>query len=97
MAKTIAFYPLLLYFGAVSTHQYGIRVVPDVPKDPKPHGTAEQLCLKLLVLGELRRLSVLGFNMRASSCPKITSDRLPVSTLNLMDIGANTNQWHYEL
>lgn len=59
-----------VYVEPVSTHQYGVGVVPEMPQDPEPHGAAEQLCLKLLVLGELRRLSVLGFNMRASSRPK---------------------------
>lgn len=87
--------PMLIYFDAVPTHQYGVRVVPHVPQDPEPHGATEQLCLKLLVLGELRRLSVLGFNMRASSCPKTwPSERLPVCMSNAMASSANEKRWY---
>jgi len=50
----------------VSTHQDGIRVVPGVPQDPEPHGSAEQLSLEHLLLGDLRRLSVQG----SASCPE---------------------------
>lgn len=51
--------PVYSCADAVSAHQDGVRVVPGVPQDPEPHGTAEQLCLEILLLGDMRRLSVL--------------------------------------
>lgn len=42
-----------------------VRVVPAMPKYPKPHGTADQLRLKFLFLGYLWILSVLRLNMRS--------------------------------
>lgn len=42
------------------THHYCIWVMPAVPQDPEPHGTAEELCLERLALGELWELPVLG-------------------------------------
>ncbi len=89
------FIPMLIYFDAVPTHQYGVRVVPHVPQDPEPHGATEQLCLKLLVLGELRRLSVLGFNMRDPSCPKTwPSERLPGMYVKLNGSWLRKKRWY---
>lgn len=36
---------------AVFTYHDCIGVVPAVPKDPEPHGTAQELRLELLLLG----------------------------------------------
>uniref|UniRef100_A0A0E9WIJ6 Uncharacterized protein n=1 Tax=Anguilla anguilla TaxID=7936 RepID=A0A0E9WIJ6_ANGAN len=51
--------------GEVTKHC--IWVMPEVPQDPEPHGTTQQLCLEVLVLGELRKLPVLGLNVRSAA------------------------------
>lgn len=53
----------------VSTHQNRIRVMPAVPKDPEPHDTTDKLRLKLLLLRQLRVLSVLWLNVRSATRP----------------------------
>lgn len=52
------------------THQDCIRVVPAVPQDPEPHGTAQDLRLELLVLRDLRICPVLGLDVRTIASPK---------------------------
>lgn len=47
--------------------QNRIRVMPAVPKDPEPHDTTDKLRLKLLLLRQLRVLSVLWLNVRSAT------------------------------
>lgn len=49
------------------THQHRIRVVPEPPQDPEPHGCTEELSLDHLGPGELRELPVPGLDVHAAT------------------------------